>query len=201
MKLHGNRARLGGVLAAIAAALALVALPGLASGDSHHDALADAGTIESFDQETGVLTIDLTEGGSVSGLVTSHTHIHCDNGWHHGRRHHTRGGNASASQDRGGEGEDNHQSGEEEAGEEDGGQGVEPGEDSPGNDGTAPGRSEGPGQGDEHSARCTTGDLTVGTTVKFAELVLVDGKATYKAIVLPMPAHEGEEEAEAPSPE
>lgn len=207
MNSHGKRARLGGMLVAVAAVLALVALPGLASGHHGHDGLADAGTIQSFDQETGVLTIDLTEGGSVSGLVVPRTHIRCDNGWHsgwHGLRHHKRGHLASASHRNG---EDNGQDGAEEPGDDRGEHGIEPGEDNhqggddpPGHDGTAPGRSEGPSRGAEHSARCTTDDLTAGATVKLAELVLIDGKAIYKVVVLPKPAEdeEAEEDAEAP---
>ena len=194
------------MLAAVAAVLALVALPGLASAHHGHDGLADAGTIESFDQETGVLTIALTEGGAVSGMVTPRTHIRCDNGRHRGRhgglRHRLRRGRATASHDRGGEGEENDRHGK----------GVEPGEDNheagdpPGHDGTAPGRSEGPGHGAEHSARCTTDDLTEGTTVKFADLVLVDGKAIFKLVALPavqLPAVQGEQGGgpEAPSSE
>ncbi len=197
MNPQGNRARLAGVLIAVAATLALLALPGLASARHGHDGLGDAGTIQSFDQETGVLTIDLADGGSVSGLVTPRTHIHCDNGRHrgrHGLRHHLRHG-ATASHDsgRGGEGEDDHGRGEEEPG-DDHGEGLEPGEDNhangddpPGHDGTAPGRSEGPGHGDEHAAHCGTDELTAGTTVEFAELVLVDGKAIYKLVALPKP--------------
>jgi len=199
-----KRTRLAGMLVAMAAALALVALPGLASAHHGHDSLADAGTIASFDQETGVLTIDLTGGGSVSGLVTPRTHIQCDNGQHrgrHGLRHHLRHG-ATASHAGGGEGEDNRGRGEEEPGDEHG-EGDEPsednhenGDDPPGHDGTAPGRSEGPGRGDEHSGDCSTTDLTAGKTVKFAELVLVDGKAIYKVVGLPT---EEEDEPEAPT--
>ncbi len=59
------------------------------------------------------------------------------------------------------------------------------GDDPPGHDGTAPGRSEGHGHGAEHPARCTTEDLTEGATVKFADLVLVDGKALFKMVALP----------------
>lgn len=180
MNPQGNRARLAGVLVAVAAAMALVALPGLASAhQGHDDSLADAGTIQSFDPGTGVLTIDLTEGGSVSGLVTPRTHIHCDNGRHrgrHGLRHHLRHG-ATASHD--------------------GGNGDDP----PGHDGTAPGRSEAPGQGDEHSRRCGTDELTSGKTVKFAELALVDGKAIFTVVALPRTEEEEEEEeAAAPNP-
>lgn len=207
MNSHGNRARLGGVLVAVAAALALVALPGLASGHRNHDQPAPAGTIQSFDGETGVLTIDLTEGGSVSGLVTRRTHIRCDNGRHRGRhglrhrRHGKRGHRASASSRRGGEdrsgddrgadqlepGEDDHAAGE--PGEDRGDHGGEPGEDH---------------HGDRHRRRCGIDRLSEGATVKIAVLVLVDGKAIYKLVGLPKqppadeaPADEGEEETEA----
>lgn len=197
MNPQGNRARLAGVLVAVAAALALVALPGLASAHHGDDGLADAGTIQSFDPGTGVLTIDLGSGGSVSGLVTPRTHIHCDNGRHHGRHglHHRLRHGATAS-DRGpgrddGAGEDNHRHGEEEPG-DDHGEAREPGEDNhangddpPGHDGTAPGRSEDPGRGDEHGESCGTDDLTAGKTVKFADLALVDGKAIWSVVALP----------------
>lgn len=44
-----------------------------------------AGTIASFDQTTGKLTIDLTDGNSVSGTVTEDTWIDCGSGCdHHG---------------------------------------------------------------------------------------------------------------------
>jgi hypothetical protein len=165
MNPHGNRARLGGILAVCAAAVALVALPGLASAHRGHDDLADAGTIQSFDPASGVLTIDLTGGGSASGLVTPRTHIHCDNGRHkgrHGLRHHLRHGEGEP-------GDDHHANGD----------------DPPGHDGTAPGRSEGPGKGAEHGERCSTDDLTAGKTVKFANLVLVDGKAIFTLVALP----------------
>ncbi|HET7053697.1 MAG TPA: hypothetical protein VFI09_07265 [Solirubrobacterales bacterium] len=180
MNPHGNRTRLAGILVAAAAALALVALPGIASAQHGHDSLADAGTIQSFDPDSGVLTIDVTEGGSVSGLVTTRTHIHCDNGRHegrHGLRHHLRHG-ATAS-DRGpgrggddGEGEDNHADGD----------------DPPGHDGTAAG--EDPGHGDEHGESCGADDLAAGKTVKFADLVLVDGKAIWSTVVLPQSEEE-----------
>ena len=213
MNPHGNRTRLAGVLVAVAAALALVALPGIASAHHGHDSLADAGTIQSFDPDSGVLTIDLTEGGSVSGLVTARTHIHCDKGRHegrHGLRRHLRHG-ATASHDQGGEGEDNsgrgeeepgddRGRGEEEAGDEHGG-GAEPGEDNhengddpAGHDGVAPGDNQGAGRGNDHAARCSTDDLTGGATVKFADLVLVDGKAIYSVVGLPQP-DEGESAA------
>jgi hypothetical protein len=47
-----------------------------------------AGTVASFDPSSGALTIDLANGGSVSGTVTRWTWIDCgdDRGWHRGRR-------------------------------------------------------------------------------------------------------------------
>lgn len=48
-----------------------------------------AGTIASFDSDSGVLSIDLADGGSVSGKVTRLTWIDCDDdhwGWHRGWR-------------------------------------------------------------------------------------------------------------------
>jgi len=58
--------------------VALLALAGPATahnGKGWHDDDDPAGTIASYDSESGVLTIDLTEGGSVSGIVTSRTWI------------------------------------------------------------------------------------------------------------------------------
>lgn len=178
MNSHGNRARLGGVLVAVAAALALVALPGLASGRGGHDGdSAPAGTISSFDRETGVLTIDLADGGSNSGFVTRRTHVRCDNGRHrggHGLRQHRRGRGASASR-----------RGELEPG-DDRSEGVEPGEDNheAGDDDRG---ARGLEPGDDDARRCGVGDLSEGATVRFAVLVLVDGQAAYKVISLPKP--------------
>jgi hypothetical protein len=173
------------MLVAAAAALALLALPGIASShDRHHDQAGDAGTIQAFDPATGVLTVDLANGGSVSGLVTRRTHIRCDE--EHGRGRHGRrdlrgGGRLS----RHGDAEEEHQGRGEEPGEDEhNGRSEEPGEDTPGHDGTAPGSSEEPGQGAEHSDHCASDDLVAGTTVKVAELVLIDGSAIYRLIGL-----------------
>lgn len=194
MNSHGNRARLGGVLVAVAATLALVVLPGLASGHrGPGDDPAPAGTISSFDEETGLLTIDLTEGGSVSGLITPRTHVRCDNGRHrgrHGLRHRKRGHRASASSR--GEGSRS----EEEPGDDRGRHGVEPGEDN----------HQVGEHGDDHAdgadrrGHCGVADLTEGATVKLADLILVDGKAIFKLVALPavqLPAVQAEPEAPA----
>lgn len=202
MNLHGKRTRLGGMLVAAAAALAMLALPGVASSHDHHHGLAgDAGTIQSFDPATGVLTIDLTDGGSVSGLVVQRTHIRCgdDNGHHHGLHgeDHRRGrGGATASHDssgdRGNSGRGSDNSGrDEEPGEDDHSRGEEPGEDAPGHDGTPPGSSEDPGHSAEHFSRCASEDLVAGATVRVADLVLTDGKAIYVFVGLEPPAPEG----------
>jgi hypothetical protein len=192
MKLQGKRARLGGVLAAAAAALAILALPVLASGhERHHEQAGDAGTIQSFDPGTGTLVIALTEGGSVSGLVTPRTHIRCgeDNGHHHGRRGDDRRGrrgatasrDSSGDQGNGGPGSENSGRGEE-PGEDNPGRGEEPGEDNPGH-GEEPG-DDNPDQGVEHADHCTSEDLVAGATVRVADLVLIDGKAIYAFVGL-----------------
>lgn len=199
---HGNRARLGGVLLAAAAAIAILVLPGLAAGHGrHHHDHGDAGTIRSFDLETGVLTIDLAKGGSVSGLVVRRTHIRCGNrkGHRQGRRHlrrHKRGQRAAVSSRRGGDRGEvavEDQSGDDRGGPRDG-----QSEDPRGHDGTPPGSSEGPGQGEEHSARCNAGDLVPGAPVKVAELVLTNGNAYYRLVGLAKqaPADEQPEEGE-----
>jgi hypothetical protein len=46
--------------------------------DATEDGDENAGTIESFNSTTGVLVIDLFNGGSVSGLVNSQTEIECE---------------------------------------------------------------------------------------------------------------------------
>lgn len=111
------------VAASLLAAVALLAFagPGAANSDGGHPGFDDdaaAGQIASFDGETGMLVIDLAEGGSIAGLVTRKTWIESDeaceserralhgwcrkrlhgfghdgddNGRHHGWRHHSRG--------------------------------------------------------------------------------------------------------------
>jgi hypothetical protein len=56
-------------------------------GDSDDDGTEDgdegAGTIASFDVQTGALTIDLFNGGELSGAVTDNTEIKCEDEGHH----------------------------------------------------------------------------------------------------------------------
>jgi hypothetical protein len=135
--------------------------------DSDDDGVVDgeenAGTIQSFDPETGRLVIDLFGAETVSGLVTAETEIECED-------EHT---TASASH----EGEDT--SGEEEHGEEHG-------EDEPGDDDgdhSGPGGSEGEDD-NGGGADCTTADLVPGAVVQEAELKIANGTATFEEVEL-----------------
>jgi hypothetical protein len=81
--------------ALLTSAVALLALAGPVAGhgDGDHSGFDDddpAGQIASFDSETGVLVIDLAEGGSISGLVTRRTWIKSDDD-HCGERRHLSG--------------------------------------------------------------------------------------------------------------
>lgn len=206
MKRHGNRARLGGVLLAVAlGALALLALPSIGLS---HDSKGDhgpraAGKVASFNHETGELTVDLAGGGSISALVVRRTQIRCGKGRHHKRGHHHRGDHgASASRRGGGElGDDRGGQGEDQPGDDRGGQGLEPSDD----------RGEHGAQGDEqgddhpgdhgdrghHGRRCNAGDLVEGAVVMRAEIVLTHGKALYKKIgLLPSQFNENDDEEE-----
>jgi hypothetical protein len=152
--------------------------------DSNDDGVMDgednAGTISSFDAETGRLVIDLFGGESVSGTVNEETEIKCED--HRGASASSDGGSGEeeAGDDDGGEGQvepgDDH-GGEEEAGDDDGGQGEE----EPGDDDSGEGADDhsGPGNGN-----CTTADLTPGAVVQEAELKVVGGQATFEEVEL-----------------
>jgi hypothetical protein len=154
------------------------------NGDGVPDGEENAGTIVSFDEATGKLTIDLFGEENISGFVTEETEIKCE------------GGGASASSDgmsgEGEPGDDNggeeqqaeeDNGGEEEAGDDNGGQGEEePGDDNgqeeeSGDDNG--GDNPGPGNGN-----CTTADLTPGAVVQEAELKIENGKAVFEKVEL-----------------
>jgi hypothetical protein len=157
--------------------------------DSDDDGVMDgdenAGTIASFDQESGRLTINLFGGNTVSGLVTDRTRIKCED-------EHSPDVTARA---RHGEEEpgDDHGEGVE-SGDDNGGQGEEPGDDNggnsgPGSDNSGPGSSHsgrGPSGHDDNGtgANCTTSNLIVGATVEEAELELEHGTATFEEVEL-----------------
>lgn len=154
--------------------------------DSNDDGVADgeenAGTIASFDPETGRLVIDLFGTDTVSGFVTEETEIKCEDS----------GASASSdgesSDDNGGEetepGDDN--GGEEEAGDDNGGQGEEePGDDNGGeNSGPSDNSGSGDDNGGEEGGNCTTADLTPGAVVQEAELQVSGGKAVFEEVEL-----------------
>jgi hypothetical protein len=180
-----TRARLSVLLAAALGALGLLALPGLAaSKDSggHHRShqgqkqARNAGTIASFDAQTGRLTIDLFGTDSVSGLVNDRTRIKCED--EHSPDVSERNAD-EPGEDRG------HHGGE--SGDDDGHHGEdEPGEDHHG-DNSGPGSSNsGPSGHDDNGtgANCTTSDLIVGAIVQEAELEIKHGRATFEEVEL-----------------
>ncbi|MGH2976195.1 MAG: hypothetical protein ACRDLL_15225 [Solirubrobacterales bacterium] len=129
--------------------------------DSDDDGVVDgdenAGTIQSFDAETGRLAISLFGGDAISGLVTDRTRIKCED--EHAPDVTTRA-----------------RHGEE-----------EPGDDRGDNSGAGSSHSgHGPSGHDDNGdgANCTASDLTVGATVEEAELELEHGVATFEEVEL-----------------
>lgn len=87
MKTRPTAARaLLSLAAVLAVAASGTAIAHHGNGDFRHDD-DPAGTIATFDTDSGVLAIDLANGGSVSGKVTRLTWIDCDDDWrwHRGR--------------------------------------------------------------------------------------------------------------------
>jgi hypothetical protein len=186
--------RLNLALALALAAAALLALSGIAvakdrrgddhghhghHGRHHHHhrefQMRETGTIASFDATTGKLTIALTSGESVTGLVTEATEVKCEGVDDRlSRRDH--GGDNSGpggGDDNGGHfepGDDNGGRGEPEPGDDHGGQ-NEPGDD---NGGATP----------QPEAGCSTASLTAGEVVGEAELRLEGGTAVFEEIEL-----------------
>lgn len=165
-------------------------------GDGTLDGDEQAGTISSFDAETGHLAIDLFGTDTIAGFVTESTEIKCeDNGF-----------SASASSEGSGEGEtepgDDGSPSEEEPGDDNGGEGDgdnsgpgsgdESGDDNSGpSDNSGPGsESSGPGHdgdgehGDDDDRICTTAELVPGAVVEEAELKLENGKAVFREVEL-----------------
>jgi hypothetical protein len=163
-----TRALLGALLATALGALALVALPGLAAGKDHgaekrhhhgrhhHHSGGAAGTIASFDAQTGRLTIDLFGKDTVDGVVTDRTRIKCED---------------EHSPDISGR----HRHDEDEPGDDDG----DHGEDHHG-DNSGPSGHDDNGTG----ANCTAADLVVGAVVQEAELEIEHGQATFEEVEL-----------------
>jgi hypothetical protein len=161
--------------------------------DSDDDGVVDgdeqAGTIQSFDAETGRLVIDLFGEDTIAGFVTDGTEIKCEDE-----------GGASASS----EGSDGVESGDDQVGDDDGAHEEEPGDDhgddgeevgdeeehgdsGPG-DNSGPGENSGPGAGEESDEGgdrlCTTAALVPGAVVEEAELEIRNGRAVFEEIEL-----------------
>lgn len=153
------------------------------NGDGIPDNEENAGTITSFDAESGKLTIDLFGGETLTGLVTESTEIKCEG---------SGGAAASSSEeagdDEGNDGEEADEGDQEEAGDGGGGaQEEESGDDeggteegSEGEQGSAP---QGGGSGEGASA-CTTADLVPGAVVHSADLRAENGAATFGEVEL-----------------
>ncbi|HVX34465.1 MAG TPA: hypothetical protein VHA80_15120 [Solirubrobacterales bacterium] len=171
--------RLNLALALLAAAL--LALSGIAvakdrHGDDHgrddhhrhhrhhhrHDIpLGEAGKIASFDATSGRLTVALTGGETVTGLVTGATRIRCEGV-----------DDRRARRDHGGRGN--------EPGDDHGGRGEEPGDDH--GEGGPPAEVPPPPAAAE--AGCSPASLTPGEIVGSAELRLEGGMATFEEVEL-----------------
>jgi hypothetical protein len=127
--------------------------------DTDNDAIEDgdenAGTIQSFDADTGRLVINLFAGDTLSGQVTPDTEIKCEN-------------------ENENEAEDNDQN-EDRLAREDGSSEDNSG---PGSDNSEPGNA------DDQEDNCTTADLTPGRTVEEAELHTEGGAAVFEEVEL-----------------
>jgi hypothetical protein len=78
---HKHRRGLSTTIGLALSIAAFLALAGTASAHHHHGGSSDpAGTISSYDPDTGVLTIDLAKGGSISGTVSDDTSIEVGGG-------------------------------------------------------------------------------------------------------------------------
>lgn len=116
----------------------------------------------------------MTGGDSVSGEVTGHTRIRCEDEHSPDITQFHRGEDES--------GDDHGSQGDEKPGDDHGGQGDEPGDDH--GDGDRSGQGPSGHDDNGHGANCTTSDLIVGAVVDRAELELEDGGATLDEVEL-----------------
>lgn len=137
--------------------------------DSDRDGVEDgqerAGRITSFDATSGRLVIDLANGASVSGLVSSGTEIECDDA------------RAVASRDESSDPGDN----DDDRGDDHG----DRGENEPGDDhGDRSENEAGDDHGDGEDSHCGAEALTAGTLVKEAEARATAGGLVFEEIEL-----------------
>ncbi len=153
--------------------------------DSDDDGVPDgeeqAGTIASFDAETGRLTIDLFGDDTIAGFVTDRTEIKCEGD----------DDDSSASVSSSGSGSSG--SGEDNSGPSDN-SGSSDDADEAGDDNSGPSDNSGPGSAnsgrdhDEDDADedrlCTTAELVPGAAVEEAELEIENGRAVFEEVEL-----------------
>lgn len=151
--------------------------------DSDNDGVADgqenAGTIESFDQGTGWLSIDLFGKGTLGGQVTDATELECER--HRGAddasvsAHRDEAGDDEGHHgDEPGDDQDNH---EDEAGADKGEHGDEPSDDQGGHGDDDQGE-------EDRSGACTMADLVPGAIVQEADLHVSGGRAAFEEVEL-----------------
>lgn len=163
----GYRIQLGGVLLLAALGTLVLALPGLGMGKQ--GAPRAAGTIESFDRESGLLVVDLSEGRKAAGLVVRRTHLRCGEG--NQRLRGTRSGPARDDDVRGASSPDDD-------GTPDQGRGDAAGDDR--------GADDNRGHSNERRRTRCLDQLVPGAVVMRAEIVLAHGNAFFKKLgVLP----------------
>jgi hypothetical protein len=153
------------------------------------DGEENAGTIASFDPQSGMLVINLANnGGTVSGIVNSSTEIECrtaEEQQQENEQEDNDAGEVKMAED-GGSG-DNSGSGSTSSGDGGGSDNSGPGDGSTTSSSTT---SSDDGSGDNGSgddnqqANCGTADLTMGTVVHEAELQLENGQATFEKVEL-----------------
>jgi hypothetical protein len=139
--------------------------------DGVEDGEENAGTIQSFEPETGRLVVSLFTGDTVAGLVTEGTRIKCED--EHSPDI------VQASRDEEEPGDDRGADGEE-VGDDHDGQGEEEDHSGQGSPHSGPGGHDDQGTG----ANCTTSDLIPGAVVEEAELELRDGQAVFEEVEL-----------------
>lgn len=158
--------------------------------DSDDDGVEDsdegAGTIASYDETTGELTVDLFGGGSITGLVTDATEIDCDDGDDHGDEDGD-GDGGDVDEDHSGPGHDGDDDVEEDHSGSSDDDDVDVDEDHSGSsdDGSAQLlHSDDTVEEDDTEVECSTADLIPGAVVQEAELELENGAATFEEIEL-----------------